>query len=366
MRLSKIFAGYDLVLIVLTLFLIGWGILNIYSATIHEYHNLHIKQMVYGIAGILIIFLMPLINYRKLLVLSPFIYLIGVGLLLAVIFVGTTILGAKRWISLGIFTLQPSEFMKFVIILITAYILGQNREKEKLEIKAVFMVLFVVFIPFVLTLRQPDLGTAITLLIPVIGMLFIGGLDKKLIAGTAVALAIASPFIWEHLADYQKKRILAFVNPESDPFKSAYHILQSKIAVGSGQLTGKGFLQGTQSKLFFLPEQHTDFIFATIGEEWGFILSFTIILIYLLVGLRIIYWGTKVKDIEGKYICFGAATLIITQAFINIAMTIGLAPVVGITLPFLSYGGSSMLTFSLIIGLVLGVVRIHKKEKLHF
>ncbi|NPA16892.1 rod shape-determining protein RodA [Persephonella sp.] len=364
MKLSKIFGGYDFLLVALTVFLIGWGVLNIYSATIHEYQNLYIKQGIYGLAGILIILIMPLINYRKLLTLSPFIYLAGVGLLVAVMFVGTTILGAKRWISLGIFTLQPSEFMKFVIILITAYILGHSR--EKLDMKTVAVVLAVVSVPFVLTLKQPDLGTAVTLLIPVVGMLFVGGLDKKFIAGTAITLVIASPFIWEHLADYQKKRILAFIDPESDPFKSAYHILQSKIAVGSGQLTGKGFLQGTQSKLFFLPEQHTDFIFATIGEEWGFVFSFTILLLYLLIGLRIIYWGTKVRDIEGKYICFGAATLIVTQAFINIAMTIGLAPVVGITLPFLSYGGSSMLTFSLIVGLVLSVIRVHRQEKLHF
>jgi len=364
MKPGRLIGGYDFVLLFLAVFLIGWGVLNIYSATIHEYQNLYIKQALYGIAGILVILLMPLINYRKLLTLSPLIYLTGVGLLIAVMFIGTTILGAKRWISLGILTLQPSELMKFIIILTTAYILGQN--KEKINIKTVLSVLIMAFIPFILTLKQPDLGTAVTLLIPVAGMLFVGGLDRKFIAGTVISLFIASPFIWEHLADYQKKRILAFIDPESDPFKSAYHILQSKIAVGSGQLTGKGFLHGTQSKLFFLPEQHTDFIFATIGEEWGFIFSFTILLLYLLIGLRIIYWGTKVKDIEGKYICFGSATLIVTQAFINIAMTIGLAPVVGITLPFLSYGGSSMLTFSLIIGLVLSVIRVHRQEKLHF
>ncbi|NPA58174.1 MAG: rod shape-determining protein RodA [Aquificae bacterium] len=364
MRSGKLWQGYDWVLLFLTLFLIGWSVPNIYSASVHEYPNLYLKQVLYAVAGALVVLVMPLINYRKLLNLSPFLYLIGVGMLVAVMFVGTTILGAKRWINLGLFTLQPSEFMKFVIILITAYILGQNR--EKLDGKTVLTVLAVVSVPFVLTLKQPDLGTAITLLIPVIGMLFIGGLDRRVIAGTVIAGIIASPVVWEHLADYQKKRILAFIDPQSDPFKSAYHILQSQIAVGSGKLTGKGFMEGTQSKLFFLPEQHTDFIFATIGEEWGFIFSFGILLVYLLIGLRIIYWGVKVKDLEGKYICFGSASLIVVQAFINIAMTIGFAPVVGITLPFLSYGGSSMLTFSLIIGLVLGVVRSYKREKIHF
>ncbi|WP_457639733.1 rod shape-determining protein RodA [Persephonella sp.] len=364
MKSGKLFAGYDFVLVGLTVFLIGWSVLNIYSATIHEYSNLYIKQAVYGILGIFIILFLPLVNYRKLVNLSPIIYAVGVISLIAVALVGTTILGAKRWISLGFFTVQPSEFMKFVIILTTAYILGQTR--SKVDLKTLLTTAVVISVPFVLILKQPDLGTAVTLLIPVAVMLFVGGVDKKIILSFITALFIASPFIWEHLADYQKKRILAFINPESDPFKSAYHILQSKIAVGSGQLTGKGFLEGTQSKLFFLPEQHTDFIFATIGEEWGFIFSFLILSVYLLIGLRIVYWGTKVKDAEGKYICFGAASLIVLQAFINIAMTIGLAPVVGITLPFLSYGGSSMLTFSLIIGTVLGVVRVHNLEKPQF
>ena len=363
MRLIRLFSGYDFVLLFLVVFLIGWSVVNIYSATINEYKTLYIKQAVYGLTGFLIIIFFPLINYRKFLNFSLFLYLIGVLMLVAVIFAGTTILGAKRWISLGFFTVQPSEFMKFILIAAVAYILGQKKE---VDTKQLLAVLGIVSVPFLLTLKQPDLGTAITLLIPVAVMLFVGGINKKIIYGSVILGIIASPFVWEHLADYQKKRILAFINPESDPFRSAYHILQSKIAVGSGGLSGKGFMQGTQSKLFFLPEQHTDFIFATIGEEWGFVVSFSILLIYLLIGLRIFYWGIKVKDIEGKYICFGAGSLIVIQAFINIAMTVGFAPVVGITLPFLSYGGSSMVTFSLIVGLVFSVIRVHKSEKLSF
>ncbi|SNZ07142.1 rod shape determining protein RodA [Persephonella hydrogeniphila] len=364
MRLIRFFSGYDFLLLFLVFFLIVWSVINIYSATINEYKTLYIKQAIYGFVGIVIIFLFPLINYRKFLNFSPFIYLSGVLMLVSVIFAGTTILGAKRWISLGFFTVQPSEFMKFVLIVTVAYILGQR--KDGIDNRQLLIVTGVVSVPFLLTLKQPDLGTAITLLIPVLTMLFVGGLSKKIIYGSIIIGIILSPFIWEHLADYQKKRILAFINPEADPFKSAYHILQSKIAVGSGGLTGKGFLNGTQSKLFFLPEQHTDFIFATIGEEWGFVISFLILLVYLLIGLRILYWGIKVRDIEGKYICFGAGSLILTQAFINIAMTVGFAPVVGITLPFLSYGGSSMITFSLIVGLVLSVIRVYKTEKLSF
>ncbi|WP_456463963.1 rod shape-determining protein RodA [Persephonella sp.] len=364
MKAGRLFFGYDFYIVFPVSFLIFWSILNIYSATIHEYKNLYLKQALYGTIGLGILLIFPRINYRKIVNLSPFLYIIGILSLVAVIFAGTTILGAKRWISLGLFTIQPSEFMKFVLILITAYILGSG--KEKVDGKKALTAGVIAGIPFFLTMKQPDLGTAITLLIPVVVMLFVGGLNKKIIYGTVLTGILSSPFIWDHLKDYQKKRIIAFINPEADPFKSAYHILQSKIAVGSGQITGKGFLQGTQSKLFFLPEQHTDFIFATIGEEWGFIFSSFILILYLIIGLRIFYWGIKVKDPEGKYICFGAGSLILVQAFINIAMTIGLAPVVGITLPFLSYGGSSMVTFSLIIGIVLSIIRIHKLEKLHF
>ncbi|WP_293442422.1 rod shape-determining protein RodA [Persephonella sp.] len=364
MKTGRLLSGYDPYILLPVIFLIIWSIINIYSATIHEYKNLYMKQALYGTVGMLILLILPKVDYRKIVNISPFIYLIGVLSLVVVIFAGTTILGAKRWISLGLFTIQPSEFMKFVLIITTAYILGSG--KEKVNTKKMITAGLIAGIPFFLTMKQPDLGTAVTLLIPVAVMLFVGGLSKKIIYGVIVVSILSSPFIWDHLKDYQKKRITAFINPEADPFKSAYHILQSKIAVGSGQITGKGFLQGTQSKLFFLPEQHTDFIFATIGEEWGFILSSLILLIYLILGLRIFYWGIKVKDPEGKYICFGAGSLILVQAFINIAMTIGLAPVVGITLPFLSYGGSSMVTFSLIVGIVLSVIRFHKIEKLHF
>ncbi len=356
--------NYDVILVVMVIFLIGWSILNIYSATIHEYTNLYIKQGLYGFVAVLIILFFPLVNYRKLLHFAPFIYALGIIMLVSVFFFGITILGAKRWISFGIFTVQPSELMKYVIILITAYILGLK--KEKVDFKTAIVVIFIVSVPFVLTVKQPDLGTAITFFIPVFFMLFAGGISSKYIVSGIMIVLLSSPLIWNNMKDYQKKRILAFIDPQSDPFKSAYHLLQSKIAIGSGGITGKGFLHGTQSKLFFLPEQHTDFIFATIGEEWGFLVSFIILSMYLLIGLRILYWSKKIKDYEGKYICIGVASLVVIQAFINIAMTVGLAPVVGITLPFLSYGGSSMITFSLMIGTVLSVIRVYKEEKLHF
>ncbi len=227
-------------------------------------------------------------------------------------------------------------------------------------------ILFIAFIPAILVVLQPDLGTALTILFPPAFIIFVMGIKKRYIFASLILILLISPFIWSHLKEYQKNRILAFLNPEKDPLGTAYHIIQSKIAIGSGMLTGKGFLHGTQSKFYFLPEQHTDFIFATIGEEWGFIATITILTLYTLLVLRILYWAIKIKDTAAKVVCYGAASLISFQAFINIAMTLGMAPVVGITLPFLSYGGSSLLAFCILIGIVLSAVSTFKKEKIQF
>ncbi len=355
---------YDWLIVSIVLFLLFWSVLNVYSATIHEYSNLYIKQGIFALVALIIILIMPFIDYRKLLNLSPYLYILGVLSLIAVFIIGTKILGARRWINLGFFMLQPSELMKFVMILITAHILD---DKKNISIKDAIIVLALALVPFLLILKQPDLGTALMVILPVLVIIFVAGIQKRYIFGAIAFVLALSPILWEYvIKDYQKKRIMAFLNPEADPYGSAYHILQSEIAIGSGKLAGKGFLKGTQSKLFFLPEQHTDFIFATIGEEWGFVISAFLLTLYLILGLRIIYWGAKVEHIAGKYICFGAAGLITLQAFINIAMTIGFAPVVGITLPFMSYGGTSLITFALIVGLVLSVIADYKSKDIHF
>ena len=361
--IKNIILLYDPIIVGIVIFFIFWSVLNVYSATIHEYQNLYVKQAIFGVIGLILMFLISLIDYRKLLNISPYLYGIGVVLLIAVMLFGKTILGAKRWIYLGFFMLQPSELMKFIMILLTSHILD---DKIKITLKDILTVLGLAIIPVLFILKQPDLGTSIMVLLPVLIILFTAGLPKRYIFGAITIFLASAPLIWQHLKPYQKKRILAFLNPEADPYGSAYHILQSEIAIGSGKLTGKGFLEGTQSKLFFLPEQHTDFIFATIGEEWGFVVSALMVFLYLILGIRIVYWGFKVKHIAGRYICFGAGGLITLQAFINISMTVGFAPVVGITLPFVSYGGTSLITFCLIIGLVLSVIVEYKKEKIHF
>ncbi len=360
----NVFKRIDYLLLIPVIILIFWGVINIYSASINEYPSLYLKQLIIGSVGIFLMLIISSIDYKKIVNTAPYIYIAVVILLFLVLIAGDVILGAKRWIKVGGFAVQPSEFSKIAVILLSAFYLSDKR--YPISIFDAVIVFIIALIPSILTLIQPDLGTAITILIPVIFIVFLFGINKKYILLVFVISFLLSPLIWKNLKDYQKERIIAFLNPENDPLGSAYHIIQSKIAIGSGELTGKGFLEGTQSKLYFLPEQHTDFIFATIGEEWGFLASILIVTVYLFISLRILIWGNRVKESSGKVICFGVASLLLFQAFVNISMTLGMAPVVGITLPFLSYGGSSLLTFSILIGIVLSVISTFKKEKVHF
>jgi rod shape determining protein RodA len=354
----------DLTILLPVILLIIFSIVSIYSATYGETTVYWKKQLIFGILSILTIIILTFTDYKKILNLAPYLYAFGILMLLYVKFFGITILGAKRWINIGIGTIQPSELMKFIIIITVAYML--HTAKLPITWKDVIKILAVIIVPFVLILKQPDLGTALSLLFPIAFILFLAEIDKKYIIGFILTLVIASPLIYSSLEEYQKRRIQALFNPEADPTGVAYHIIQSKIAIGSGGLYGKGFLQGTQSKLLFLPEKHNDFIFASISEEWGFVVSVLIVLVFLYLGIKILYWGQKVKDKPAKFICYGVGGLLAVQSFVNIAMTMGLAPVVGITLPFLSYGGTSLLSFSMMIGIVSSIVREYKENKLQF
>ncbi len=359
------FKELDLLVYSVSIFLLVWSVFNIYSASYHEYSNLYIKQIIFASLSFLIITFIPFsLNYHKLLDLSFYMYVFTVSLLIAVKFFGSSILGAKRWINLGFFQLQPSEIAKLSLIVFTAYLLSHI--KFPLSFKDFLKIIGFGLVYFVLIYSQPDLGSALLVLLPVIIMIFLAKFSLKYIISFLLGFILISPFLWHHLKDYQKNRIIAFLNPEIDPKGIAYHIIQSKIAIGSGMLTGKGYLQGSQSKYYFLPEQHTDFIFATIGEEWGFIVSTFLITLYFILTLRIFYIGMKVNEIAGKFICYGVASLIGFQAFINIAMNLGIAPVVGVPLPFLSYGGTALIIFSFMIALVLNIDRINRQSKFKF
>jgi rod shape determining protein RodA len=269
--------------------------------------------------------------------------------------------GSQRWINLGFMQLQPSEFMKPIIVLAVARFYALLPVGEIRRWNAIWPALALIGVPWALVLVQPDLGTATMIAAGGVTVMFLAGLPLRLFIGTGLTLAAAIPIAFSFLHDYQQKRVLIFMDPESDPLGAGYHISQSKIAIGSGGVFGKGFLNGTQSHLDYLPEGHTDFVFATMAEEWGFVGGFLLILAFCIL----FRWGIRVAiRTNDKFARLTAAGLITTVFFyvaINLMMVMGLAPVVGIPLPFMSYGGSSMLTVMLCIGIVMAIDRSNSR-----
>ncbi|MBU1785209.1 MAG: rod shape-determining protein RodA, partial [Candidatus Omnitrophica bacterium] len=266
----------------------------------------------------------------------------------------------KRWIDLGLFSLQPSEFVKITVIFALAAFLGERKEKAG-TLRNYVYALLLVSPAFLLIFLQPDLGTALVLVPILFSVLYVSGENIKYIVTTMVFGVLSMPVFWNILKDYQKSRLLVFMNPNIDPLGAGYTIIQSKIAIGSGGVWGKGWLGGTQSHLRFLPERHTDFIFSVIGEEWGFVGAMMLLGLYCLIiarGVRII---SGVDDTYGKAIATGLVTLIAVQVLTNIAMTVGLMPVVGLPLPFISYGGSNIMATMIGIGFLLSVSRRRKR-----
>lgn len=287
-------------------------------------------------------------------------YLIVFLGLLSVEIMGVMKLGAQRWINFYFFTFQPSELMKLVLILALAKYYSSLTLSELQNAKIHFIPFLMIAIPAYFILKQPDLGTAMLLLGVGVGMMFLAGFPIRLFLALTFGGILLCPLAWFFLHDYQKNRILTFLNPDSDPLGRGYHVLQSQIAVGSGGLLGKGWMCGTQSKLDFLPEKNTDFIFTTIAEEGGFLTALMIVVIFLSLTLYCFWVANISKTLFSKLVCAGIAMLLFGHFFINIAMVIGLVPVVGIPLPFLSYGGSSLITFMICFGLIVASTRRNK------
>ncbi|WP_448587430.1 rod shape-determining protein RodA [Thermocrinis sp.] len=352
-------------LIISSLFFISCvGLLGVYSATYSGgISGLFLKQFVYITVGWFVILFLSRLNFRVVLEYAPIIYGINLFLLVLVPFVGKTVYGAKRWIDLGPVNIQPSEFMKFSLLLLSAYALTRITQ---LWSKEFFMLLLAFAIPSVLVVKQPDLGTTITYLVILLSALFFWGLKLRYFLGLFVLLILSSPLFWLVLKDYQKSRILAVLDPYRDYTGSGYQLIQSIIAVGSGGFLGKGFLQGTQSHLLFLPEKHTDFVFSVIAEEMGFWLGSLLISSFFLLVWRLLSYIPR-ADIKEEVLFLGTfSSLLLFQVFVNFAMTMGLAPVVGMPLPFVSYGGSSILTFSLLFGLSLSVIEELRSKPINF
>jgi rod shape determining protein RodA len=265
--------------------------------------------------------------------------------------------GSQRWLDLGFIRLQPSELMKLVIVLATARYYARLPGSALRTWTGIWPMLVLAGLPFALVMLQPDLGTATMIAVGGITVMFLAGVPLRLFVGSSLAFAAALPIIFSLLHDYQKKRVLIFLNPEDDALGAGYHITQSKIAIGSGGLFGKGFLNGTQSHLDYLPEGHTDFVFATMAEEWGFVGGLAVIAAFVLVGR----WGLNVANRAttrfGKLTAAGLSMTIFYYVTINLLMVMGLAPVVGIPLPLVSHGGTAMLTVMLCLGIMMSIDR---------
>ncbi|HHW20599.1 MAG TPA: rod shape-determining protein RodA [Thermodesulfovibrio thiophilus] len=354
---------FDWITFCIVLFICIIGILTIYSATRPpldegESPPFYIKQLIWLLIAIMTLVIFVTFDYVKIKKYWLILYIIGISLLIIVLFMGKTAMGAKRWINLGFFSFQPSEIFKIIFIIsISAFL--ENKEsplsaKDTLKTLIIFGI-----IPFLLIMKQPDLGTAILILTITIIMIIYKGLTIRLLI-LFLSLCITSiVFLWEilwaGLKEYQKNRLIAFIDPSIDPRGIGYNIMQSVITVGSGGLFGKGFLEGTQGPLKFLPERHTDFIFPIFSEEWGFIGCLILLALYFTVFIRCFQTSVIAKNSFGKLLAIGFTSIFVLYFFINIGMTLGIMPVVGIPLPFMSYGGTTLLANFTGIALVINV-----------
>lgn len=355
----RLLKNIDWLLLILVLVIVGLGLVNLYSAGFHQNLErgtpLYRKQIYWLLLGLGVMFLVTVFDYRRLAKFAYPLYLLSIFLLLAVMAMGKVVSGSKRWLALGPLAFQPSELTKVAIILALAAYFCRREDYQPLGWRELLIPSLLLLIPFALVAKQPDLGSA--LLIGAVGgtMILFVGVRWQVLLTLILAGLVFSPFSWHFLKDYQRQRILTFLDPSRDPLGAGYHIIQSQIAVGSGLFWGKGFLRGTQSQLHFLPEQHTDFVFSVFAEEWGFVGGAALILIYCLLILVALQIARSCRERFGSLLALGATAMIFWQIFINISMVTGLLPVVGIPLPFFSYGGSAMLANCLIVGLLLNI-----------
>jgi len=343
--------GLDFILILLVLLL---GIVSIFAMYSTERGNFdyYTKSHIYRFLVFFTIFLiLSFLNIRIWFKSAYIFYFIVLLLLIGVSLFGVTASGSTRWINLFIFNLQPSELMKVALIIFLARFYNKIPFKDVNHIKFMIIPIFALFIPFALVLKQPDLGTAVLILISGLSVVWLSGFRIKFFAFSSIILVCLAPVVIAFLKPYQKLRILTFLNPERDPLGAGYQIIQSKIAIGSGGIFGKGYLLGSQSYLDYLPEKHTDFIFTLFSEEFGFVGSVFLLILYGLIIYRIIRIGLISRNSFSKLFCFGFAAAFFIYVAVNMSMVLGLLPIVGAPLPIMSYGGSSML--SMMIGLAI-------------
>ncbi|HEX4045234.1 MAG TPA: rod shape-determining protein RodA [Gammaproteobacteria bacterium] len=347
----------DPVLLFFLLLLCVAGLFILYSASSQHPRAVEIQSMRFLLAFVVMLIVAQIspASWRRF---APWIYLLGLTLLIVVLIIGHIGKGAQRWLNFGFIRFQPAELLKLAIPLLLAWY--YHRTHLPLSFKSFLIALPIILIPAVLTAKQPDLGTAILLVIAGGSVLFLAGLRFRIMFLITAGIAACVPFVWYLLHDYQRKRVLTFLNPERDPLGSGYHIIQSKIAIGSGGMFGKGWLLGTQSHLQFLPEHSTDFIFAVCGEEFGFIGSLILIAFYMLIVLRGLYITIHAQDTFSRLLAGSLTITFFVSFFINMGMVTGILPVVGVPLPLISYGGSSMVTMMISFGILMSI-QTHRK-----
>ncbi|KHK02017.1 rod shape-determining protein RodA [Desulfovibrio sp. TomC] len=343
----------------LTALLFGVGVLNLYSASgfrmgdelaMQPFYN---RQLIWGLAGLGCMLAMVLFDYKHLGTIAWPLFIAMAVMLVLVLLFGKTVAGAKRWLPIGGYSFQPSEIAKIAMLLLTAKILSKRSERMGwLDLAAILAVSLPVAL---LIIVEPDLGTGLNVLLLVCGLILYRGLTAPVFKTLAIAGPILVPCGWFFLKPYQQGRILTLFDPQRDPLGAGYHIIQSQIAIGSGQMWGKGFLEGTQSQLRYLPEKHTDFAVAVFAEEWGFIGGILLLTLFCLFLLQFYATAKNAKDRFGSYLAAGVFFYFFWQILINMGMVLGIMPVVGIPLPFISYGGSATIVNFTLVGIVVNV-----------
>ncbi len=359
LKSKRFWKDFDWVLLAAAVLLSVISLVEIYSSTMNEpSENYFLRQLAWVIAGIVFLFIVAAIDYHVVSEQIPWLYVLAVGALLYTLAVGRTVAGAKSWVSVGPVQFQPSEFVKMVVVVALARYLSELRtESRHMKLTQIAKACAICFVPMGLVALQPDLGTTLTYL-PVIAVgLFIRGVRPSALVALVLAFVLVLPVSWFFLKDYQRERILTFVQPERDPLGRGYQVTQSKIAIGSGGLLGKGLFNGTQNQLGYLPTRHTDFIFAVVGEELGFVGVISTLGLLGFIIFRSIYNAQTARDNLGLFIVMGVVGIYFFHLIVNVGMVIGFMPTTGIPLPFMSYGGSSVLTAFIALGLVMSVRR---------
>jgi rod shape determining protein RodA len=349
---------FDYVLLATALLLTAYGIVMVYSATLagspHDapfFSTFPGHQAVFAVIGLVLLIGCTVVDARLISTAAYPIYAVNLLLLVAVAAIGARSHGAQRWIDVGFFEFQPSELAKLLIILTLARFFADNRERIH-QFRYVLISLAIVGVPVVLVYVQPDFGTAMVLLAIWAGMAVVAGVRLVHLGLLAATVGVGAPLVWQFMKDYQRTRLLIFLNPESDPSGEGYNMIQSRISVGSGGWLGQGFTHGTQSQLDFLKVQHTDFIFAVLGEELGFMGAMALFMLFIILLFRVVRSASVQREVFGRTFAAGVASMLLFQIFINVGMTVGLMPVTGIPLPFISYGSSNLLTTLIAFGLL--------------